>query len=161
MNATDRRKTAILFRIVIWAGVACFVYGVVITLTSTVAFVQVRTGWGLTTFERCCRDLAVASLGGALSGMFFALLGSAVILLLQPIRLMRLRKEGRGLGRWPKVLAAIMAVYALGVFAFATSVAGMSELFDSFTPGIVTYCMLVGVGMLGVAWGFKRASEVS
>ena len=110
--------------------------------------------------ERCCLDLAKASLGGALASMFFVLVGSAVILLLHPIRMHMARRARRSLrARWLKAFAFVMGTYAFVVFALATFLAGIPEEFDGFATGIVSYCMLVGVGMVAASWGFKRASE--
>ncbi len=114
----------------------------------------------MTPFERCCLELGKASLGGALASMFFVLIGSAVILLLHPIRAHLSRADGRRPPRWLRWAAAVMAIYALGVFVLATVLAGMPDELEGFAAGIVSYCMLVGVGMLAAAWGFKRASEV-
>ena len=154
-------KPSTLYRIVSWAGVGFFVFGTAGSFLSLLTFVQVRTGWGLTEAERCCSDLGKASLGGALASMFFVLIGSAVLLLLHPIRARVAREAGRAPARWLKWLAVLMVVYGTGVFGLATAVAGMAEDLDGFATGIVSYCMLVGVGMLAAAWGFKRASELT
>jgi hypothetical protein len=53
----------------------------------------------------------------------------------------------------------VLVVYALGVFSLATVLAGMADELEGFAVGLVSYCMLVGVGMLAAAWGFNRASE--
>jgi len=153
-------STKLLFRIVSWTGAGFFVFGVLGTAWSVITFVQVRTGWGLTEYERCCIELGKASLGGVLASMFFVLIGSAVILLLHPVRA-HLARTGGGSRppRWPRWVAVALAVYAMGAFALATILAGMAEDLDGFAAGIVSYCMLVGVGMLAAAWGFKRASE--
>ena len=154
-------KPSTLYRIVSWAGLGFFLFGTAGSFLSLLTFVQVRTGWGLTDVERCCSDLGKASLGGALASMFFVLIGSAVLLLLHPIRARVAREAGRTPARWLRWFAALMVLYGTGVFALATAVAGMAEDLDGFATGIVSYCMLVGVGMLAAAWGFKRASELT
>ena len=153
------RSTKLLFRAVSWTGAAFFSFGSLGSGWSLITFVQVRTGWGLTEYERCCIELGKASLGGALASMFFVLIGSAVILLLHPIRAHLSRESGRRPARWLKWAAAILAGYALVVFTLATILAGMPNELEGYAVGLVSYCMLVGIGMLAAAWGFKRASE--
>ena len=114
----------------------------------------------MTPYERCCIELAKASLGGALASMFFVLIGSGVLLLLHPIRAHLAKKAGKRAPRWLRWLAVVLTVYAVVVFTLATILAGMGEELEGFAVGIVMYCMLVGVGMLAAAWGFKRASEL-
>lgn len=161
MTSPERsRGTKLLFRLVSSTGVGFLVFGTIGSAWSLLTFIQVRTGWGLSGYERCCIDLGKASLGGALASMFFVLIGSAVILLLHPIRAHLARAEQKRKPRWLRWLAAALVVYALGAFTLATLLAGMSEELDGFAAGIVSYCMLVGIGMLAAAWGFKRASEV-
>jgi len=159
MRPQRSRATKLLYRAVSWTGAGFFLFGTVGSMWSIIAFVQVRTGWGLTEYERCCMDLGKASLGGALASMFFVLIGSAVILLLHPIRARLSRQSGRR-PRWLRWAAVTLAAYAVGVFVFATVLAGMADELEGFAAGIVSYCMLVGIGMLAAAWGFKRASEV-
>ena len=162
MNQPERsRGTKILFRAVSLTGAAFLIFGTIGSAWSLITFIQVRTGWGLTQYERCCIELGKASLGGALASMFFVLIGSAVILLLHPIRAHLARAAGKRGGRGLRWLAAGLALYALGTFTLATVLAGMPEELEGFAAGIVSYCMLVGVGMLAAAWGFKRASETS
>ena len=160
MSTPERsRSTRILFRVVSWTGAGLFLFGTLGCAWSLVTFVQVRTGWGLSEYERCCIELGKASLGGALASMFFVLIGSAVVLLLHPIRAHLSRQSGRRSPRWLRWAAVTMAFYALVVFALATVLAGMPRELEGFAMGIVSYCMLVGIGMLAAAWGFKRASE--
>lgn len=160
MSVPERsRSTRILFRAVSWTGAGFFLFGTLGCAWSLFTFIQVRTGWGLSEYERCCIELGKASLGGALASMFFVLIGSAVILLLHPIRAHLSRQSGTRPPRWLRWAAVIMALYALGVFVLATVLAGMPRELEGFAMGIVSYCMLVGVGMLAAAWGFKRASE--
>ena len=160
MTHERSRATRIMFRAVSWTGAGFLVFGTVGSAWSLITFIQVRTGWGLTRYERCCIELDKASLGGVLASMFFVLIGSAVVLLLHPIRAHLAREKGKPPSRWLRWLAAILVAYAVGVFVLATVLAGMSEDLEGFAAGIVSYCMLVGVGMLAAAWGFKRASEV-
>ncbi|MBW3595416.1 MAG: hypothetical protein KY391_07535 [Actinobacteria bacterium] len=157
---TERAKsTRVLFRAVSWTGAGFFIFGTLGSAWSAVTFVQVRTGWGLTYYERCCIELGKAALGGALASMFFVLIGSAVILLLHPVRAHLARERGQRPPRWLRWAAVVLATYAVGVFILATLLAGMADGLEGFAVGIVSYCMLVGVGMLAAAWGFKRASE--
>ena len=160
MSARVPSRTRRLFRVVSWVGAGFMTVGTLGTVWSLVVFVQLRTGWGLTAHERCCIELDKAALGAELASMFFFLVGSGVILLLHPIRAHLARETGkRPTGRL-KVMALILLIYSVAVFTLATVIAGMTEEFEGFAAGIVTYCMLVGVGMLTAAWGFKRASEL-
>jgi predicted membrane channel-forming protein YqfA (hemolysin III family) len=160
MSTTERpRSTRVLFRAVSWTGLAFLMSGTIGSVWSLLTFVQVRTGWGVSEFERCCEDLEKASLGGMLASMFFVLIGSGVVLLLHPIRAHLARESGKPVPRWLRWMAIGLVVYAVGVIVLATVLAGMAEDLEGFAAGIVTYCMLVGVGMLTAAWGFKRASE--
>ncbi|MGH2807481.1 MAG: hypothetical protein ACRDKT_09405 [Actinomycetota bacterium] len=163
MSTRERsRGTRWMYSIVSWIGIGFFAFGSAGSVWSLATFVQVRTGWGLTPVERCCMDLGKASLGGALASMFFVLIGSAVILLLHPIRVhLATRRERPPRRWWLRGLAFLMGAYGIGVFVLATFLAGIAEELDGFAVGIVTYCMLVGVGMLAASWGFKRASEVT
>lgn len=158
---TEERScsTRVLYAAVSSVGAALFFFGSLGSIWAAVTFVQVRTGWGITPVERCCTGLGKASLGGILASVFFVLVGSGVILLLHPIRARSARRQGRTPARWLRWFALLLLVYAAGVFSLATAVAGLRDEFESFTVGLVTYCMLVGVGMLAAAWGFKRASE--
>ena len=149
-----------MFRAVSATGAIFLILGAIGSVFALVTFVQVRTGWGLTPVERCCVELDKASIGGMLGSMFFVLIGSAVILLLHPIRAHLAKQAGKARARWLRWMAGGLVVYASGVFGLATFLAGMAEELEGFAMGIVTYCMLVGVGMLVAAWGFKRASEV-
>jgi len=159
MTAERSNGTKLLFRVVSWTGAGFFTFGVAGSAWALVTFVQVRTGWGLSAYERCCVELGKASLAGALASMFFVLIGSAVILLLHPVRAHLTRSAGRRPARWPRWIAALLSAYAVGVFVLATILAGMADELEGVAVGIVSYCMLVGVGMLAAAWGFKRASE--
>ena len=162
MSTRERaRGTRFLFRAVSWTGFCLFTFGTIGSAWSLITFVQVRTGWGLTPFERCCTELGKASLAGALASMFFVLVGSAVILLLHPIRAHLARAAGKRPPRWLKWFAAVLVAYAFGVFVLATILAGQGEELEGFAVGLVSYCMLVGIGMLAAAWGFNRAGEFS
>jgi hypothetical protein len=162
MSTQERSKgTRWLYSVVSWVGIGSFALGSLGSAWSIATFVQVRTGWGLSSFERCCTELGKASLGGALASMFFVLLGSAVILLLHPVRVHLAKKRERPARHgWLRWFAFLMGAYAVGVFVLATFLAGIAAELEGFAVGIVTYCMLVGVGMMAAAWGFKRASEV-
>lgn len=155
------RATRILFGVVSWTGIGFFTFGSLGSFWSLFTFIQVRTRWGLDPYERCCLDLGKAALGGMLASMFFVLIGSAVVLLLHPVRAALARAAGKRPARWLAWLAVILVVYSVGVFTLATVLAGMADELEGFASGIVSYCMLVGVGMLAAAWGFKRASEAA
>lgn len=151
MSAAERpRSTRVLFRAVSLAGGAFLTFGSFGTVWSVVSYL--RNGAG--------GELDKASLGGILASMFFVLIGSGVILLLHPIRAHIARESGKAAPRWLRWMALALVVYATAVFVLATVLAGMAEDLEGFAGGIVTYCMLVGIGMLTAAWGFKRASEV-
>ena len=151
MSATERpRSTRILFRAVSLTGGAFLTFGTLGTIWSVVFYF--RNG--------ASEELDKAALGGTLSSMFFVLIGSGVILLLHPIRAHIAREAGKVAPRWLRWMALALAVYAVAVIVLATVLAGMSEELEGYAGGIVTYCMLVGIGMLTAAWGFKRASEV-
>ena len=150
MSATERpRSTRVLYRAVSWTGGIFLTFGTLGTIWSAVTYVQPGNG-----------ELDKAALGGILASMFFVLIGSGVILLLHPIRAHIAREAGKAAPRWLRWMALGLVVYALAVFVLATVLAGMAEELEGFAGGIVTYCMLVGIGMLTAAWGFKRASEV-
>lgn len=151
MSATERpRSTRVLFRAVSLTGGAFLTFGSFGTVWSVVSYL--RNGAG--------GELDKAALGGILASMFFVLIGSGVILLLHPIRAHIAREAGKAAPRWLRWMALALVVYATAVFVLATVLAGMAEDLEGFAGGIVTYCMLVGIGMLTAAWGFKRASEV-
>lgn len=159
MTTTERpRSTRVLFRAVSATGVAFLSFGIVGSAWALV--LQAQSGWGLATAARCCSDIDKAALGGLLASMFFVLSGSGVILLLHPVRAHLARQAGTAPPWWLHWMAVLLFVYSVGVFTLATVMAGMAEELEGFGPGIVTYCMLVGIGMLTAAWGFKRASEL-
>lgn len=158
MSAAERpRSTKILFRAVSLTGGAFLTFGTLGTIWSVIAYLQ---GWEVSGSEGCCTEIDKASLGSILASMFFVLIGSAVILLLHPIRAHIAREAGKPAPRWLRWMAFVLVVYSIAVFVLATVLAGMAEDLEGFAGGIVTYCMLVGIGMLTAAWGFKRASEV-
>jgi len=153
LSATERpRSTRVLYRAVSWTGSVFLAFGTLGTIWSAVTYVQLGNGGS--------GELDKASLGGILASMFFVLIGSGVILLLHPIRAHIAREAGKAAPRWLRWMALALVLYAVAVFVLATVLAGMAEDLEGFAGGIVTYCMLVGIGMLTAAWGFKRASEV-
>ena len=120
--------------------------------------VQYETGWGLSVIDRQLGDdWAKAALGLLLSGMFFVLVGAGMVLIS--------RYEGPGAvrsthpPRWAKPITFLLYASGGGAIALATLFAGMTEEFGDATPGIVSYCMLIGVGLLFSGWGLKRAGE--
>lgn len=122
--------------------------------------IQTQTGWGLSTLERCCMrgDLNKAALALLLGSMFFVLAGSGLILICRPLLGLR---RGIATPRWPTWVARSLFVYsacsiALGiilVFELRGQVVGGS------LAGLVSYCVLVGVGLLVACWGLKRFAE--
>jgi hypothetical protein len=158
LSAAERtRSTRVLYRVVSWTGGAFLTLGALGTIWAIATYIQVQNG---PSAQGCCSDLEKASLGGILASMFFVLIGSGVVLLLHPIRAHIAREAGKAVPRWLGWMALALVAYSVAVFALATVLAGMAEELEGFAGGIVTYCMLVGIGMLTAAWGFKRASEV-
>jgi hypothetical protein len=126
-------------------------------LWSLVVVVQLQTGWGLTTFERCCANGGTYALALLVSGMFFFLVGAGAIL----ISRMGIRGDvdRTASPRWIRFLPPILFASGAGAILVATVFAGMGDEFGDATAGIVSYCMLIGVGLLFAGWGLKRARE--
>ena len=142
-----------------WIGLGTMIFGGVTILWALWVIVQYKTGWGLSAFDlRSSDDWARIALSLLLSGMFFFLVGSGAVLLS--------RYELRGTTdtdgsspRWTKPVTALLFVTGIGSIGLATLFAGMTKEFGDATVGIVSYCMLIGVGLLFSAWGLKRAAD--
>jgi hypothetical protein len=140
-----------------WMGLLAIVFGISGTVWAVIVFVQIQTGGAKELVERCCSTYGRIALSTVLSSMFFVMTGAGLVLLSRPLQ-GRLKGEAKP-PRWPRWLALALLIYALSAFAMATILAGMSKDFGDATVGIVTYCMLLGVGLLIAAWGLKRASD--
>ena len=142
-----------------WIGLLTMAFGGVTILWALWVIIQYKTGWALTQFERQDADAwARIALGLLLSGMFFFLVGSGVVLIA--------RYEISGKSdpdapppRWTKPVAMLLFVTGFGSIGLATLFADMTEEFGEATTGIVSYCMLMGVGLLFSGWGLKRSGE--
>lgn len=149
-----------ILRLVIkWVGVITMTFGGLTILWALWVILQYKTGWGLTQFERQgADDWARIALSLLLSGMFFFLIGSGVVLIS--------RYDARATAdpdapapKWTKPVAILLFVAGAGSIVLATLFADMTEEFGDATAGIVSYCMLMGVGLLFSGWGLKRAGE--
>lgn len=146
-----------------WLGLSAVVTGAFGSGYAVVTAIQTSTGWGLSPLESCClrADLNKAALALLLGSMFFVLAGAGLVLISRP--LLRLRARARGL-RWPRWLARSLYVYsacsiALGIIL----VAELQDMVDSGVAlaGLVSYCVLVGVGLLIASWGLARFAETA
>jgi hypothetical protein len=148
-----------LRRIIRVIGMLTMLFGGITIVWALWAVVQYKTGWGLSTFEReNAEDWARIALSLLLSGMFFFLVGSGIVLVS--------RYEVRGTTdpdapppRWTKPVAILLFVTGFASIGLATLFAGMREEFGEATVGIVSYCMLMGCGLLFSGWGLKRAGD--
>ena len=150
-----------LFRAVLRViGVVTIFLGFVTVVWLVGYLLQHETGWGLSAVERLGNDqYGKAALGGILGGMFFLVSGCGALL----VSHMGLRPEPerkRKPMRWLGILAIVMFVCGVGAIALATLFAGMSAQFGEYTTGVVSYCMMTGVGLLVAAWGLRRASQI-
>ena len=141
-----------------WVGLTTVAVGVVGSAYAVMTAVQTRTGWGLSSMERCCMsgDLNKAALAMLLGSMFFVVAGSGVILIARP-----LARPGPN-SRWPRWLARSLYVYSACTVALAVIL--VRELDDRTLPGsslvgLVSYCLLVAVGLLIASWGLKRFAD--
>ncbi len=124
---------------------------------ASVGFGAVTVVWGsylLLSFD----PLARAALGSILGGMFFLVVGAAALVV----------SHGRptesalpSRARWLNAVAIFLFACGIGAIALATVVAGMRDQFGNYVTGIVTYCMLTGIGLMIAAWGIKRAARIS
>ena len=143
-----------------WLGLSTVVIGVTGSVYAVATFVQTRSGWGLSAIERCCMrgDLNKAALALLLGCMFFVVAGSGMILIARPLLGPRVPT------RWPRWLARSLYVYSACSIALAIIL--LNELGDRTAPGssvagLVSYCVLVAVGLLIASWGLKRFAESS
>lgn len=119
---------------------------------------EYKTGWGMTEMERAGDDWARVALSLLLSGMFFFLIGSGVVLVARYEVGSRPDPDAPP-PRWTKPIAYLLFVTGFGAIGLATLFAGMTKEFGDATAGIVSYCMLMGVGLLFSGWGLIRASQ--
>ena len=148
-----------LFRALVkWVGLATMLFGGGSVVWALVAIIQYKTGWGVNDLDLQDPDrFARVALSLLLSGMFFFLVGSGAVLIA--------RYEGRSSSpdnrppRWTKPVTILLFVSGFGSIGLATLFAGMTEEFGDATVGIVSYCMLIGVGLLFSGWGLKRAGD--
>lgn len=141
-----------------WVGLATMLFGGGTVLWALVAIVRYKMGWGVSDLDLQDPDrFARVALSLLLSGMFFFLVGSGALLIA--------RYEGRssspddGPPRWTKPVMILLFASGAGAIALATLFAGMTDEFGHATVGIVSYCMLIGVGLLFSGWGLKRAGD--
>ena len=145
--------------IVKWVGVGTMVFGGVTIVWALWVIVQYKTGWGLSQFDRqSSDDWARIALSLLLSGMFFFLVGSGAVLISR-YELRDSKEAPGGSPRWAKPVIVLLCVTGFGSIGLATLFAGMTKEFGDATVGIVSYCMLIGVGLLFSAWGLKRAGD--
>lgn len=141
-----------------WLGVFTLLFGVLGTVWAVMLLVEAETGWGITAIERYRGDYAKAALASVLASMFFVIAGAGLVLLSQPLR-MRDKSAVKRHPWWMTLLAVVLGVYGLASFALATLLAGHSEELEGAAPGVVSYCMVAGVGSIVAAWGLRRATR--
>lgn len=147
-------------RVVTWIGGALALFGVVTVGWSVIVIIQYKTGWGLTPLQRCCDDdWGRAALAGILSGMFFILVGAGALLVSRFPHTTVEEERDQPSPRWTMPVVVLLFVSGIGSIVLATVFAGMTDEFGDAAVGIVTYCMLMGVGLLFAAWGLKRARD--
>jgi hypothetical protein len=140
-----------------WTGFIVMAFGAITMVWSLVVIVQIQTGWGLTRIEQCCSRGGTYALALLVSGMFFFLVGAGTILI------SRLGIQGEvdrvESSRWMRALPGVLFVCGAAAIVIASVFAGMGDEFGDATVGIVSYCMLIGVGLLFAGWGLKRARD--
>lgn len=141
-----------------WAGLTTVAVGGVGSAYAVMTVIQTRTGWGLSTLERCCMrgDVNKAALALLLGSMFFVVAGAGVILIARPLT--RPRPDSR----WPRWLARSLFVYSACTIALAVILIrelGGRTLPGASLAGLVSYCVLVAVGLLIASWALKRFTE--
>lgn len=149
----------IIRAIIKWVGLATMLFGGATILWALWVIVQYKTGWGLSEFERqASDDWARIALSLLLSGMFFFLVGSGAALISR-YELKGSTEQLDRSPRWTKPVTLLLFVTGFGSIGLATLFAGMTKEFGDATAGIVSYCMLIGVGLLFSGWGLKRAGD--
>lgn len=145
--------------IIKWVGLGTMIFGGVTILWALWVIVQYKTGWGLSEIDRqTSDDWARIALSLLLSGMFFFLVGSGAVLISR-YEINRSAEPSTKVPRWVKPVMVLLFVSGFGSIALATVFAGMTDEFGDATAGIVSYCMLIGVGLLFSGWGLKRAGD--
>lgn len=145
-----------------WLGLSGLLVGGLGSAYAVFTAVQTRTGWGLSALERCCMkgDLNKAALALLLGSMFFVLAGAGLILISRPLLVFR-----RAIGklRWPKWIARSLYVYSACSIALAIILVLelRGHVVAGSLVGLVTYCVLVGFGLLIASWGLKRFAEAT
>ena len=154
---------ALLGGLLKWLGLSGLATGAIGSGYAVATAVQTRTGWGLSPLEHCClrASLNKAALALLLGSMFFVLAGAGLVLISRP--LLRLRAPATSM-RWPRLLARTLYLYSACSIALGIILVG--ELQDQVESGaalvgLVTYCVLVGIGLLIASWGLTRFTETA
>ncbi|MDP9067110.1 MAG: hypothetical protein M3N53_02025 [Actinomycetota bacterium] len=156
---TDGPSFRIVGALLKWLGLSGLVMGGLGTGYAIMTAVQTQTGWGLSTLERCCMtdDLNKAALALLLGSMFFVLAGAGLVLISRPL----IRFRGSiGKVRWPTWVARSLYVYS--ACSIALAIIFLMELRGvpaQWLAGLVSYCVLVGIGLLIASWGLKRFAD--
>ena len=152
---THPPSVGVLGAVLKWLGLSGVIVGGAGSAYAVMTAVQTRTGWGLSSLESCCMkgDLNKAALALLLGSMFFVLAGSGMVLIARPLLGPRVP------ARWPRWLARLLYIYS--AFSVALAVILLRELEGHTVPGaslagLVTYCVLVAIGLLIASWGLKR-----
>ncbi len=150
-----------IFRLVIrWCGFVLIAVGALTVVWAATVVVRYQTGWGLSALQRCCDDTwGPVALAGFVSGMFFVLAGAAGVLISKMTLFGPAEPKTQRSARWTMPLAILLFACGAASIVLATIFAGMGDEFGDATVGIVSYCMLIGVGLLFSAWGLKRARD--
>lgn len=144
--------------IIKWVGLGTMIFGGITILWALWVIVRYKTGWGLSEIDHTSDDWARIALSLLLSGMFFFLVGAGAVLISR-YGINRSEEPSTKVPRWVKPVMVLLFVSGFGSIALATVFAGMTDEFGDATAGIVSYCMLIGVGLLFSGWGLKRAGD--
>lgn len=104
-------------------------------------------------------QLGLYALAQFVSGMFFVLVGAGALLISRFKNPRPQKQEEEPSPRWTMPVVVLLFVCGFGSIALATVFAGMNDEFGDAAVGIVSYCMLIGVGLLFAGWGLKRARD--
>ena len=104
-------------------------------------------------------QLGLFALAQFVSGMFFVLVGAGALLISRFRTPLSQTRDEEPSPRWTMPVVVLLFVCGFGSIALATVFAGMNDEFGDAAIGIVSYCMLIGVGLLFAAWGLKRARD--